>query len=587
MRTDAPPNDEPTVVDAHKPRSSDDTSGTGSSTAASASHARLSLDTKHGQSEVSAAIPQILVGEEHARALGLFRLAASAAIVTLVAVWLPERVSPGRWLAFITVSITLLITFWLWATFKTPRDFDHDKLLVLGVSCVISVISVIYYVGVFSPAVIALFVGVYFYGLSDSSRSAWVIYVGAAGGYLLLDVLCLLHVIPTDLAVFSLYRVETNAMVAVTIVTQVMFGATFWMARRSRAGTLMAFDRLERAARQIKKRDALLDEAHAELDHERAAKLGRFTDQLIDDNYRVGEIIGRGAMGEVYRASQEGGPDVAIKFLNPAMSGDPSTTERFLREAVVQSRLKSKHVVQMIESGLLNARIPYLVMELLEGRDLADVLRDKKRLGMSASIELVTQVASALASADEHGIVHRDLKPQNLFLIERGGERLWKVLDFGVSKLLESGKDLTMGAAIGTPSYMSPEQARGEDVDHRADVFSLAIVLYRALTGRPAFTAPDSASTLYNVAHVQPARPSEFVRIDLDVERVLALGLAKERERRFSSSLMFATALREAARQRLDERLRKDADALIEENPWGKDIFESLREQAKRASSKD
>jgi serine/threonine-protein kinase len=444
--------------------------------------------------------------------------------------------------------------------------------------------SVIYYVGVFSPAVIALFVGVYFYGLSDSPRSAWLIYGSAAGGYLLLDVLCLLRVIPTDLAVFSLNRVETNAMVAVTIVTQVMFAATFWMARRSRAGTLMAFERLERAGRQIRKRDALLDEARAELDHERAAVLGRFTDHVIDDTYRVGEIIGRGAMGEVYRASQDGGEDVAIKFLNPAMAGDPATTERFLREAVVQSRLDSKHVVRMIESGLAGGRVPYLVMELLEGRDLADILREKQRLGTSASIELVTQVAAALAVADEHGIVHRDLKPQNLFLCERGGERLWKVLDFGVSKLLESGKDLTMGAAIGTPSYMSPEQARGEEVDHRADVFALAIVCYRVLTGRPAFTAPDSASTLYNVAHVQPVQPSELVRVDADVERVLALGLAKERDRRFASSLMFATALREAAKHRLDERLRKDADALIAENPWGKDIFEHLREQAKKAS---
>lgn len=583
MGTDAQGSDEPTVVDAPKSRAPEDTSGTGSAPASSASHVPLLSDTKHGQSEVSAAIPQILLAEEHARSLGLFRLAASAATVTLVAVWLPARVSPGRWLAFVTVSITLAITLWLWATFKTPREFDNDKLLVLGLSCVVSVLSVVYYVGVFSPAVIALFVGVYFYGLSDSPRSAWIIYVTAAGGYFVLDVLCLVGVIPTDLAVFSLYRVEANAMGAVTFVTQVMFAATFWMARRSRAGTLMAFERLEQASRQIQKRDALLHEAHAELDHERAAKLGRFTDQLIAENYQVAEVIGRGAMGEVYRASQENGPDVAIKFLNPAMSGDPATTERFLREAVVQSRVKSKHVVQMIESGLVDARVPYLVMELLEGRDLAEVLREKKRLGMSASIELVTQVGAALAAADEHGVVHRDLKPQNLFLSERGGERLWKVLDFGVSKLFDSGKDLTMGAAIGTPSYMAPEQARGEDVDHRADVFSLAIVLYRVLTGRPAFTAPDSASTLYNVAHVQPAKPGEFMRMDPDVERVLALGLAKERERRFSSSLMFATALREAARHRLDERLRKDADALIAENPWGKDIFESLREQARKS----
>jgi serine/threonine-protein kinase len=562
MSSEPHASEEPTVVDTHRPPAPEDASASGAS-------GTLGVVA---QTEVSAAVPQILLAEEHSRALGLFRLAASAALVTMVAVWLPERVSPGRTLAFVSVCVTLAITSWLWVTFKTPRDFDHDKLLVLGLSCVVSVLSVIYFVGVFSAAVIALFVGVYFYGLSDSARSAWVIYVSAAAGYFALDVLCLAGVIPTHLAVFALDRPEKNAMLAVTLVTQVMFAATFWMARRSRAGTLAAFDRLERATRQIKKRDALLDEARAELDHERAAKLGRFTDQRIG-KYQIGEVIGRGAMGEVYRAVDDAGGDVAVKFLNPAMSGDPATTERFLREAVVQKRLKSKHVVTMIESGLLEGRVPYLVMELLEGRDLAELLREKKRFGMSATIELITQVASALAAADESGIVHRDLKPQNLFLIERGGQQLWKVLDFGVSKLLEAGKDLTMGAAIGTPSYMSPEQARGEAVDHRADVFALGIVLYRVLTGRPAFTAPDSASTLYNVVHVQPARPREFVRLDPDVERVICLALAKEPERRFSSSLMLAAALREAARHRLDERLRKDADALLREQPWGKDVL--------------
>ncbi len=484
------------------------------------------------------------------------------------------------------VAGTLVITIWLWVTFRDPRKFSHGKLLVLGVSAIMSVLSVIYYVGVFSPAVIALFVGVYFFGLSDSDLSARAIYWGASLGYLVLCVLALLRVIPSDQSVLALERPELNAMAAVTGVCQVMFGATFWMARRSRAGTLAAFDRLERATKQIKKRDALLDEARAELDHERAAKLGRFTDQRVG-KYLVGEVIGRGAMGEVYSAIEEsGGRSVAVKFLNPAMADDPATLERFFREASIAGRVKSQHIVEMIDSGLIQGRVPYLVMELLLGQDLADILREKKRLGMSATIELVAQVADALSAADESGIVHRDLKPQNLFCIRQGAERTWKVLDFGVSKILEAGKDLTMGAAVGTPSYMSPEQARGEVVDHRADVFALGIVTYRVLTGRPAFTAPDSASTLYNVVHVQPVRPSELVRVDVDVERVLALALAKERERRFSSSTMFATALSEAAKSRLDERLRKDADALLAEHPWGTDLLHVLRDAAKRWGSR-
>lgn len=165
--------------------------------------------------------------------------------------------------------------------------------------------------------------------------------------------------------------------------------------------------------------------------------------------------------------------------------------------------------------------------------------------------------------------MHRDLKPQNVFLAEEGRKRSWKVLDFGVSKLRESQATLTQGAAIGTPSYMAPEQAKGLSVDHRADVFSLAVIAYRSLTGRPAFTGPDAATTLYNVVYAQPVRPSELIGMTPDVERVLALGLAKDPARRLSSASLFSAAFRDAVNGRLDERLRRDADALVLEAPWG------------------
>jgi len=590
--------DEPTQVDARAEPSpavvsTDDEATETSAPSADASTqlpsgvtgATGTLLTRSAPSGVTTASPLILRSEEQARAVALFRLVIAAGIAAVVAVWLPERVSPGRWLATVTSGFTVLVTLWLLREFKDPARFDPQKLLFQGLCCVGSILAVVYYVGIFSPTIIAMYIGVYFFGVSDSTRSGWAIYLSGALGYLALTLGAMLGLLPTNQSVLALSTPELPAMLAVTLVTQVLFAATFWMARRSRQATLMAFERLERAARQIKKREALLNEARAELDQERAAKEGRFSDQELG-KYSIGELIGRGAMGEVYRAFPRGEQRaVAVKFLNAGMSDDQAAVERFFREVEIASRMRSPHVVRVMDHGTAEGRVPFLVMELLEGADLAQILREKKRLGVAEALELVREVASALGEADEAGVVHRDLKPQNLFRAQEGSRRVWKVLDFGVSKILETGKDLTLGAAVGTPSYMSPEQARGEPVDHRADVFALGVVAYRVLTGRPAFTGPDSPSTLYNVVHVQPARPSDLARLAPDVDRALALALAKRKDRRFASSLMFATALSEAARGRLDERLRRDADLLLAEHPWGADVLTLPKSDAARRTS--
>ncbi len=568
--------DEPTVVEAPNPsrRQGDDPDATPVGDTVTSGTGLTALSSFRGtRSGVTTASPLILRGEELARTVALLRLVVLAGLAGLVAIWLQPRESPGRMLATVTSVITVGLSLWLLIEFRDANKLDRKKLLVQGMSCVVTILAMTYYVGVFSPTIIAMYIGIYFFGLGDSVLSGWMIYATGAAGYLVLNILAMTGVIATDQAVFRLRHPEPAAMFAVLFVCQVLFAATFWMARRSRAATLAAFERLERAARQIKKRDALLDEAMADLDRERGAKVGRFTDQQVGE-YAVGEVIGRGAMGEVYKGWQQRVERyVAVKFLNPALVGDAGSMERFLREAEVAGKIDSRHVVRILDTGIADGTTPYLVMELLEGVDLAQQLREKKRLGMSATLELIAQVAQALAAADEANIVHRDLKPQNLFLADLGAERAWKVLDFGVSKMIDNASNLTMGAAVGTPSYMSPEQARGEEVDHRADVFALGVIAYRVLTGRPAFTAPDSVSTLYNVAHVQPVRPGDLVRVGPDVERALALALAKDKARRFSSALMFATALREAARQRLDDRLRRDADELLREHPWGVDTL--------------
>src|SRR5205807_5440926 len=152
-----------------------------------------------------------------------------------------------------------------------------------------------------------------------------------------------------------------------------------------------------------------------------------------------------------------------------------------------------------------------------------------------------------------------------------GTKPLWKVLDFGVSKLESSGT-LTRGHIIGTPGYMAPEQARGGDVGPGADVFSLAVIAYRALTGRPALAGRDMPRVLFDVCYVQPMQPSKLVALPDDVERVLALGMAKEPAQRLGSAAEFAAGLRAAFAGRLDGMLRHRADALLRKEPWGRKL---------------
>src|SRR5688572_14487396 len=181
-------------------------------------------------------------------------------------------------------------------------------------------------------------------------------------------------------------------------------------------------------------------------------------------------------------------------------------------------------------------------MERLTGVDLAGHLRERGRLDLDETIEMARQLAAGLEAARKAGIVHRDLKPQNVFRID-GPVPTWKILDFGVSKLVGHGGTLTQGHVIGTPQYMAPEQARGEEVDHRADVYALAAIVYRCLTGRPPFGGAGVPQILYAVVHTLPPRPSSLAELPPGADDVLARGLAKRPGDRFADATAFAAAL--------------------------------------------
>jgi serine/threonine-protein kinase len=276
-------------------------------------------------------------------------------------------------------------------------------------------------------------------------------------------------------------------------------------------------------------------------------------------------------MGEVYEGEHvETREPAAIKLLHRNVLSDPAQVQRFTREVRMAASLASPNVVRVLEVADPSAPLPYLAMERMRGHDLAHTLRRKGKLPLSDVCDLVTQIARGLMAARGAGIVHRDLKPQNLFAArQEDGGVIWKVMDFGVSKLVETGDTLTKGHVVGTPTYMSPEQARGKKVDHRSDVYALGAIAYRAITGHPAFSGREVLEVLHKVVKRMPVRPSTLLEtLHPDVDRALALGLAKRPRKRFETAEEFAQALRAAVRGELSDALRQRADALMQATPW-------------------
>jgi serine/threonine-protein kinase len=445
--------------------------------------------------------------------------------------------------------------------------------VVAGLLVACSAIAV-WFFGVFSPAPMVGTFGIYFLCLGRSGRIARWAYLGGATAHLVPAVLFALRVLPDPGLLTT--SASTADMLAAAAMVQVVFASTFALGRGSQRATRDAVRKLHAALVQVQKREALLAEANLELDQAlQGGQRGPFTDRRIGE-WLVGAIIGRGAMGDVYEAHHADGTRAAIKILHRSLAMDPVHVKRFVREAQIVERMRSPHVVRLLGCGNFEAITegdqapPYIAMELLEGHDLAWHLRREGRMAPERALEMVAQVCDALAEAATADVVHRDLKPQNVFLALRAGApAIWKVLDFGVSKLASDPGTLTQGAPIGTPAYMAPEQARGERVDSRADVFSLACIAYRALTGRPAFSGSELPQILFDVCFAQPVRPGALVTLPPDVERVLALGLAKRSDDRLDSARGFTAALRSALASSLSPPLRARADELLASAPWG------------------
>ena len=464
----------------------------------------------------------------------------------------------------IVAAVGLAGSVWMYRRLADPARYGQAPMVGLAFLAVACGQLGILYAGAFSAAPLAVALGLYFFCRTEHRASAIAIYVLAAGGHAL-EVMLVTGGVIDDPGFYPINReASIEAQLAGQANLQFAYGLVFWLARITRKSSLRSIEQLQKATRLAAQRDVQVAELRRDL-----AKVlevggpGRFTEHQFGA-WKLGNVIGRGSMGEVYDAVNPAGEQAAVKLIRRELLGDPRQLERFSRETRVASAIRSSHVVRVIEAS--TDALPYLVMERLHGHTLHELLRRGQTINGEELGTLVAQICHVLELARAAGIVHRDLKPQNLFRCTDG---TWKLLDFGIAQVGDHSGTLTRGGVIGTPAHMAPEQAKGDPVDHRADVYAFGAVIYRCVTGRAPFVASESAAVLYAVAHERPLRPSAIADVSPAIERVLAVALAKPRGRRFATAGELATAFARALRDEPDDLPPGDAWSEPESGTWG------------------
>ncbi|MCC6554208.1 MAG: serine/threonine protein kinase [Polyangiaceae bacterium] len=273
----------------------------------------------------------------------------------------------------------------------------------------------------------------------------------------------------------------------------------------------------------------------------------------IAGKYRLVSPLGRGAMGEVWRAEHAllRSP-LAVKILHPQHLDGSNTDvralmERFSREARTTGALRSPHVVQILDSGQ-DGGLPFIAMELLEGETLEQRLQRVRTLSPRETLDIVTQIARGIGKAHAAGIVHRDLKPANAFIVRSYDREIVKILDFGIAKIATGTmayKATQTGMTVGTPAYMSPEQVQASTaLDHRADLWSLAVIAFECLTGHLPFDGDSFGALVIQICVKPIPMPSSKARVPPGFDAWFARGVAREPDQRFQSAQELADSLR-------------------------------------------
>lgn len=279
--------------------------------------------------------------------------------------------------------------------------------------------------------------------------------------------------------------------------------------------------------------------------------------RLIKERYRLGEQLGQGGMGAVWRAEDLNlHIDVAVKLIDPNFAESGEARARFEREALAAAQLRSMHIVLITDHGV-DGDTPYIVMELLRGESLAARLQKRRALSFAETLNVFSQIAEALAFAHERKIVHRDLKPDNVFIVSERTKEVVKVLDFGVAKRLDAqsfGNKLKThtGMLLGTPYYMSPEQTRGSgDIDHRADIWSFGVMVYECVTGRRPFEAETLPDLLMSICRDPFVAPSNVASVPVGFDEWFAQVVERDVNQRFQNIEAAADALNALSAARL------------------------------------
>lgn len=284
-----------------------------------------------------------------------------------------------------------------------------------------------------------------------------------------------------------------------------------------------------------------------------SAEASGFLGRVIDEKYRIEELIGVGGMGAVYRAQHlRLDRKVAIKVLLRGHRAGSVAEQRFVREARIASALRHRNIVAIIDIGVLAEGTPYQVMELLEGRSLGQHLRLHGALDTESVLRIGVDIVGAVAAAHARGVLHRDLKPDNVFLAETGEDGPFgfcaKLVDFGISKSVEKESIVLTrpGSMMGTPIYFAPEQARGVAADFRTDVYSAGATLYEAITGRPPFVSSNYADLIRLIRTTRPAPIRTLLpSVPGAVERVIQRMMEPEPEARFPTASEAQAALKQ------------------------------------------
>jgi serine/threonine-protein kinase len=458
----------------------------------------------------------------------------------------------AKTLLYLTLGSGMATMTWLWLLARRAipvKEWQSNLAWAMAFSatCANSM-----YFGIYSPAPILMTMAVIIFAQGRSivlARGAYVAAVLTQGSIALLDAFGVL----ADPGILTAEALSTFEAVAGQVLVQTLLIAAYLLGRFARKASAEALAKTQLAMRELARREVVAQEARDEI--RRALNIGG-TGRLsgtVFGNYQLAEVIGHGGMGEVYRAEHTTlGTLAALKIIHPHLCHDKQLLERFLREAQLSASLQSPHIVRILDAGMVSAG-PFIAMEFLQGHDLASHFQDMGLLTLEELQELAEQVGQGLDSAADAEIVHRDIKPQNIFLVDPDPDQEskppsalhCKILDFGVARAMSGHATLTVGDAIlGTPAYMSPEQANGKTTDRRSDLYSLTSLLYRACTGFVPFTGENAQAVLHSVIHHTPEPPSTRADLPEALDAFFLKGFAKNPDDRYQSGLELSEALK-------------------------------------------